>query len=188
MTSFGNIIRAFLWLTFVTGICYPLLITGISQLIMPKQANGSLIQIDGKTVGSELIGQKFSSDKYFWGRPSASDYNALPGKASNLGPTSAVLKKEIESRKKVLQQNFGKNDNIPPDLLFASGSGLDPEITPEAAKYQLARIAKARGVSENELEKLIEHNTTKRTFSILGNNRINVLKLNLALDETLEKK
>lgn len=165
-------LRLFLWMTFILGGAYPLLITGIAQITMNHKANGSLIG----TVGSNLIGQKFENDKYFWGRPSASDYNAVPSGASNLGPTSKALKEAVEKRKAKV------GANAPPELLYASGSGLDPHISPETAIYQIDRIIKARGLNETTdraiLEELIRENTHFRT--------VNVLQLNLSLGVSRE--
>jgi len=177
-------IRLLSIVTILLGFIYPLFITGVSQLFFYKQANGSIIKEKNNMIGSELIGQKFSSPKYFWGRPSASDYGTIPSGASNLGFTSADLKKNIEDRKKV----FGGKKDIPNDLLFASGSGIDPDISPEAVIFQLERVAKSRNFNENqimELRQLVEKSIVKRQFGILGEDRVNVLKLNLEVDKIL---
>ena len=183
----------FLWLTFLTGIAYPLLITGIAQLTMKQKADGHFIVTkDKKIVGATLIGQKFASDKYFWGRPSAVDNNPLPSGASNWGPINPALKKAVEERKANIKKKQGANEeNIPSELLFASGSGLDPHISPGTTKFQIERIIKVRGWDEKKakesIHKLIEHLTEDRTFGFLGEPRLNVLKLNLALDDLGEK-
>lgn len=170
----------FLWLALLTGVVYPLCITGISELTMRKLARGSLL-LDQKhrIIGSRLIGQKFEQEKYFWSRPSASNYDPLTAAGSNLGPTSAALKKAVAERKK----RFAGEQNIPSDLLFSSASGLDPHITPEAAYFQVARIAKARNIDRAKIETLIQQLTEERDFGLLGMPRINVLQLNLKLDE-----
>lgn len=187
MKDLWNNLKMFLWLTLVTGIAYPLLITGIAHLTMKKQAVGDFIVSKGKTVGATLIAQKFESDKYFWGRPSAIDYNPLSSGGSNLGPTSVVLKKAVEDRKAVIEKwHSGVKMPIPSELLFASGSGLDPHITPEAAYFQIDRIIKARGLDEKHkvvIVKLIHQMTEQGTLGFLGEPCVNVLKLNLALDE-----
>jgi K+-transporting ATPase ATPase C chain len=177
----------FVVLTLITGIAYPLVVTGVAQVVFPHQANGSLIVRDGKVVGSELLGQSFDDPKYFWSRPSAT--SAFPNDASastgsNLGPTNPAqfdaVRARIEAIKKVQPDSTAA---IPIDLVTASASGLDPEISPAAAEYQLARVAKARGLSEEAVGKLVAQNTDDRTFGILGEPRVNVLKLNLALDD-----
>lgn len=164
-------------MTFLLGLIYPSLVTLIGQLGFPRLANGSLIEKDGKLVGSDLIAQKFESEKYFWPRPSAVDFNPLPSGGSNLGPTSASLKDAVESRRLKL------GSKAPLDLLFTSASGLDPHISPEAAFYQIPRVAKARGVSESELKGQVIRLLERRQFGFLGEDRVNVLKLNLALDK-----
>lgn len=178
MTSIWNVLRMFLWLTFLTGIIYPLLITGIGKIGMGNKAEGDFITVDGKIVGAKLIGQKFTSDRYFWSRPSAVDYNPLPSGASNLGPTSAELKKQVEERRK-------GNAEVPSDLLYASGSGLDPHITLEAAHFQLDRVVQARGWDEQtkqKLEMLIADMSESNGFGFLEAPCVNVLLLNIALD------
>jgi K+-transporting ATPase ATPase C chain len=180
-----NALRMFLWFSLLTGIVYPLFITGIAQWTMASKANGQLITSNGKVVGSALIGQQFKSDKYFWGRPSANDYNALASGGSNLGPTSSVLKKAIQERQTSLMKAHGISDPklIPSELLYASASGLDPHISPSSAQFQVNRIAKARGIDSQTLEKLIIHHTESKRFGFLGEPIVNVLKLNRALDE-----
>lgn len=177
-----------LWMMLLTGIVYPLLITLIAQLTMPEQANGSIIYLQGKAVGSREIGQKFVSEKYFWGRPSAHDYDPLHSGGSNLGPISLELKKLVTERRSHLVKANNVDDSgfVPSDLLFASGSGLDPHITVEAALFQKSRIVKARGGDEayNELlNDMILNMVKKRQFGFIGVPYLNVLELNLALDE-----
>jgi K+-transporting ATPase ATPase C chain len=175
----------FLAMTLLTGIFYPLLITGAAQLFFDERAGGSLIMKEGKAVGSKLVGQNFNKPEYFWPRPSAIDYNPLPSSGSNLGPTSGALKEKIDARRTRLQAEPGEGVAVPVDLLCASGSGLDPHISPEAASYQVERIVRARGL-DGEAQKglllLIDEHTEARTFGLFGEPRVNVLKLNLALD------
>jgi potassium-transporting ATPase KdpC subunit len=177
-------------LTVLTGLLYPALITGIAQLVFPSLANGSLITKDGQVVGSALIGQEFTDPKYFWGRLSATSdhpYNAAASGGSNLGPTNPALQKEVSDRIAALQAaDPGNNQAIPVDLVTSSGSGLDPDISLAAAQYQAPRVARLRGLSLEQVQYLIQQNTTRRTFGFLGEPRVNVLKLNLALDSALE--
>lgn len=178
----------FLWMTLLTGIIYPLLITVIAQLTMKHQADGDFLSSKEKVVGATLIAQKFESDKYFWGRPSSIDYNPLPSGGSNLGPTSAALKKAVEERQeKILKSHHVDKDKIPPELLFSSGSGLDPHINISAAYFQIDRIAKSRGVESKDIKSLIDSMIIKPSFGFLGEARINVLLLNQALDELLKQ-
>ena len=173
-------------LTVVTGMLYPLAVTGIAQAIVPDQANGSLIQHDGKAIGSDLIGQPFADPKYFWGRPSATApfaNNSASSSGSNLGPTNPALTDAVKQRIDALHTaDPGNAAPIPIDLVTASGSGLDPDISPAAAQYQLARVAKTRGLSEAEVTKLVAQATSGRQLGLLGEPRVNVLRLNLALD------
>jgi len=172
--------------TALTGIVYPVVVTGIAQVIFPRQANGSLIMKDGKVVGSALIGQPFDDPKYFWGRPSATSpfaYNAGASTGSNQGPTNPDLKKAVQGRIDALKAaDPGNAAPIPVDLVTASGSGLDPHISPAAALYQVRRVAKARSLSEDALRNLVEQHVEGRQFGFLGEPRVNVLRLNLALD------
>ncbi|MBN8581915.1 MAG: potassium-transporting ATPase subunit KdpC [Anaerolineae bacterium] len=171
------------FLTLITGVIYPLTVTGLAQVLFPHQADGSLIVIDGKTYGSELIGQQFDNPKYFWGRPSAAGYNAAASSGSNYGPMNPSLEEAVQARIDALQAADPNNTlPIPVDLVTASGSGLDPHISVPAALYQVARVATARGLSEAEVTSLVEKYTEARQFGFLGEPRVNVLKLNLALD------
>src|SRR5262245_6094713 len=179
-------------LTVITGVIYPLMVTGIAQIVFPKQANGSLIVIDGKTYGSELIGQQFDSPKYFWGRLSATSafpYNAfnadtLTGSSgSNYGPLNPALMDAVQARIDALKAADPDNTlPIPVDLVTASVSGLDPNTSVAAALYQVHRVATARGLSEADVTSLVEKYTDGRQFGFLGESRVNVLLLNLALD------
>jgi K+-transporting ATPase ATPase C chain len=174
-------------LTLLTGVVYPLTVTGLAQLVFPQQANGSLIVRDGKVIGSELIGQHFDDPKYFWGRPSATSpfpYNAAASSGSNLGPTNPALIDAVKIRVAALRAADPDNEApVPVDLVTASGSGLDPHITPAAALYQAHRVARLRGLEENQVKDLVARSTEGRQFGFLGEPRVNVLKLNLALDE-----
>jgi K+-transporting ATPase ATPase C chain len=174
-------------LTLVTGVVYPLLVTGIAQLLFPRQANGSLIEHDGKEVGSKLIGQPFADPGHFWSRPSATapyPYNAASSSGSNQGPTNPALTDAVAARIKALQDADPGNNAIPVpvDLVTASASGLDPHISPAAAEYQLNRVAKARHLDPTRVRALVAQYTESRQFGLLGEPRVNVLQLNLALD------
>ena len=173
-------------LSVVTGLAYPALVTAIAQVVFPHQANGSLIVKDGKAVGSALIGQPFDDPKYFWGRPSATSpfaYNAGASSGSNLGPTSPALIKTVQDRVDALRAADPLNTApVPVDLVTASGSGLDPHISPAAAFYQAGRVARARQLEEAAVRRLVEQHTAGRLLGLLGEPRVNVLTLNLALD------
>ena len=170
----------------LTGIIYPLVITGIAQVVFPKQANGSLIYRDGKPVGSSLIGQSFTDPKYFWSRPSATSptpYNAESSGGSNLGPTNSDLVKAVQERIAALRNADSGNDaQIPIDLVTSSASGLDPHISTAAAEYQIARVAKARRMDDKVVRQLVAKHTEGRTLGLLGEPRVNVVELNLGLD------
>jgi K+-transporting ATPase ATPase C chain len=172
--------------TILMGVLYPLVITGIAQVIFPHQANGSLIVQNGQVVGSDLIGQSFDDPRYFWGRLSATapyPYNAASSTGSNLGPTNPALTDEVKARIAALKAADPTNNSpIPVDLVTSSGSGLDPNISVAAALYQVPRVARARGLSEVVVRALINRFTEGRQFGVLGEPRINVLELNLALD------
>jgi len=170
-------------LTIITGVIYPLTVTGLAQVLFPHQANGSLIVIDGKTYGSELIGQQFDDPKYFWGRSSAAGYNAAASSGSNLGPMNPSLEEVVQARIDALHAADPNNPlPIPVDLVTASASGLDPHISLASALYQARRVASARGWSEAEVTSLVEKYTEGRQFGIFGEPRVNVLLLNLALN------
>jgi K+-transporting ATPase ATPase C chain len=174
-------------LALITGMVYPLLITLAGQVFFPYRANGSLIDVDGKLAGSELIGQQFDDPKYFWGRPSATvqyAYNAAASGGSNLSQTNPELQKRIEERVAALRAADPQNQQaIPVDLVTASGSGLDPHISVAAAQYQVERVARERGLPAETVQNLVKTHTEGPMFGLLGETRVNVLELNLALDE-----
>ena len=173
----------FLVLTIITGIVYPAAITVMAQLLFPDKANGSLIRQGDEIRGSMLIGQKFSSPSYFWGRPSASNYSTLPSGASNQGPTSMTLKRDVDNRRRELSKHI--SGAIPADLLLASGSGLDPHISPDAALVQIDHVAKARHLNNkqrNELEELVRRSIEGPELGVFGASRVNVLNLNIKTD------
>jgi K+-transporting ATPase ATPase C chain len=175
-------------MTLLLGLGYPLVITGLAKVAFPHQAEGSLIYKDGKLIGSTLIGQSFSDPKYFWGRPSATTpqpYNGLASSGSNLGPLNPALLDQVRANAKALHDADPDNRGpVPVDLVTASASGLDPDISPAAARYQAARVARARNLSLAQTEALIKSHQRGRLFGFIGERRINVLELNLALDET----
>ncbi|HEV7490576.1 MAG TPA: potassium-transporting ATPase subunit KdpC [Rhodanobacteraceae bacterium] len=185
-TLIRNALMLLLALTILTGVIYPLLVTGVAQAVFPARANGSLIVRDGHPIGSALIGQPFSDPKYFWGRPSATTPfadNSASSTGSNLGPTNPALADAVKQRIEALREaDPGNTSPVPVDLVTASGSGLDPHISPAAAAYQIVRVARARGVSSETVAKLVSGATENRTFGLLGEPRVNVLALNLALD------
>lgn len=171
-------------MTLLTGIAYPLTVTGIAQAVMPENANGSLIEKDGAVIGSRLIGQNFTSNRYFWPRPSATGpepYNAAGSSGSNLGTTSAVLRGRVKADIERLRA-AGLTGNLPADAVMASGSGLDPHISPAFAVAQASRVARARGLAEAEVLALVGRLTQEPQFGLIGEPRVNVLQLNLALD------
>ena len=170
-----------IFFTLLTGVAYPLAVTGVAQLAFPREANGSLLERDGRVIGSRLIGQPFDDAHAFWSRPSAVTYDAAASGASNLGPTNPALVAAVNARIARLRANGGAGD-VPIDLVTTSASGLDPHISPEAARYQVPRVARERGVPEPQLRALVESHVEPRTLGIWGEPRVNVLELNLALD------
>lgn len=184
---FKPALRLLIVLTVLTGVIYPLALTGIAQFVFPAQANGSLIEANGQPVGSRLIGQPFDDPRYFWGRPSATSpfpYNAAASSGSNLGPSSVDLYDTVRQRVEALRTTDPNNTTpIPVDLVTTSASGLDPDISVAAARYQVPRIARIRGIPEAALFDLIDQHTADRVLGFLGEPRVDVLALNLALDE-----
>jgi K+-transporting ATPase ATPase C chain len=174
-------------LSVLTGVVYPGVVTVVGRVLFPEAASGSVIERDGHGVGSRLLGQAFTSPKYFWSRPSATapqPYNGAASSGSNLGPTNPALEAAVRGRIAALRAaDPGNADPVPIDLVTASGSGLDPHISPAAAEYQVARVARARRLEEARVRKLVQDETEGRTFGVLGEPRVNVLTLNLALDE-----
>ncbi len=187
MKTIRPVIVSLFVFTLLAGVIYPLAVTGISQVIFPEQANGSIIVKGGKAVGSTLIGQPFDEPKYFWGRLSATSpfpYNSFSSSGSNLAETNPDLVKNAQGRIDALKSADPQaGRRVPVDLATASGSGLDPHISPAAAEYQLKRVAKTRGIDEAKVRALVAEYTEDRQFGIIGEPRVNVLKLNLALDE-----
>jgi K+-transporting ATPase ATPase C chain len=186
LRTFKDAFLMLLVLTIVTGVVYPLIVTGIAQGLFPAQANGSLIERDGKAVGSALIGQPFSDPKYFWSRPSATSpmpYNAGASSGSNQGPLNPALADAVKGRIEALRAADPDNKApVPVDLVTASSSGLDPHISPAAAEYQVGRVAKVRKLAPEKVRALVVENTEDRQLGFLGEPRVNVLRLNLALD------
>jgi K+-transporting ATPase ATPase C chain len=191
MKTFLPAARLFIALTILTGVIYPLLVTGVAKAVFPKQANGSLVTMGTNVIGSELLAQRFGDDKYFWARPSAGDdgtnYATVASSASNLGPTSSKLADAVNSRLASFRAANGLATNapVPAEMAFASGSGLDPHISPEAARLQIGRVATARkfaGDQKQKLSMLVERSIELPQLGFLGEPRVNVLKLNLALD------
>jgi K+-transporting ATPase ATPase C chain len=191
LSQFRPALVMLILMTAILGAIYPAAVTGIAQVIFPSQANGSLIQQDGKAVGSALIGQPFGDAKYFWPRPSAtSPYpnNASASSGSNQGPLNPALTDAVEGRIKALREADPENKApVPVDLVTASGSGLDPHISPAAAEYQVARVAKARSLDSAKVKALVAEYTEARQLGFLGEPRVNVLRLNLALDAAAAK-
>lgn len=178
-------------ITVLTGGIYPLVVTVVAQFVFPKQTNGSLFREGNRVLGSEFIGQPFTSPKYFWGRLSATGpvpYNATSSGGSNFGPMHPDLKKAVDSRVRELSGTEPLNKLVPVDLVTASGSGLDPHISPAAAEFQVSRIAKTRNLSENVVRDLVAQHTEGRQWGVLGEPRISVLRLNLALDHLSQRK
>lgn len=181
------ILLMFVSLTLLTGAIYPAIVTAVAQVLFAHRANGSVVERDGKPVGSELIGQDFSDPRYFWSRPSATSpsYNASASSGSNLGPTNPALLDAVRERVTALQAAHpDQTGAVPVDLVTASASGLDPHLTPAAAEYQVGRVAKARGLSVEQVHRLVLTCTEGRTFGLFGEPRVNVVRLNLALDES----
>ena len=186
-TLLRNAIVLLLLLTAVTGVAYPAVVGGLGHLLFPHEASGSVVERDGKPVGSSLIGQSFTEPRYFWGRPSATTPAANNGASStpsNLGPTNPALADAAKQRIATLRAADPDNKApVPVELVTASGSGLDPEISPAAAEYQVVRVARARGIDPAKVRELVAAHTLGRQFGVLGEARVNVLKLNLALDQ-----
>jgi K+-transporting ATPase ATPase C chain len=182
MKTFREALVVFVAMTILTGVAYPLAMTFVGQTVFSHKANGSLIERDGKIVGSELIGQAFTSPRYFWSRPSAASYNGGASTGSNLGPTNPAQIEAVKQRAADLKAAHSVDAEVPIDLVTASASGLDPDITPAAADYQIARVAQARNLEEQKVRELVASHTQGRTFGVLGEPCVNVLQLNLALD------
>lgn len=186
MSELRRAVLVFALLTLLTGVVYPLIVTGVAQLAFESRANGSLIMVGDRSVGSRLIGQPFSSPGYFWSRPSATapqPYNGAASSGSNQGPLNPALQSAVKDRIAALRAADPANTAPPPvDLVTASGSGLDPHISLAAAEYQAARVARERGVSQDEIRELVAKTAEGRTFGLLGEPRVNVLELNLMLD------
>lgn len=188
-TQLRAALTVFVLLTVLTGAVYPALVTLVAQGVFPHQANGSVLERENRTLGSELIGQHFDAPQYFWGRPSATSptpYNAASSSGSNLGPTNAALLDAVRERvEKLRQAHPDQADPVPVELVTASGSGLDPHISPAAVEYQVTRVARAMNLSPSSVRQLVAEHVEERTFGMLGEPRVNVLRLNLALDDLI---
>ncbi|MGD1019148.1 MAG: potassium-transporting ATPase subunit KdpC [Verrucomicrobiia bacterium] len=184
-----SIRQTILW-TAIAGVAYPLVMTGVAQLLFRQQANGSLIERNGQVVGSALIAQQFTGDKYFWPRPSAGSYATVPSGASNLGPTSQALQSNVTANAAAFRtgNKLAADAPVPADMVFTSASGLDPHISPESARLQVARVAAARGMAEDQVKTLVEKFIEPPQWGIFGESRVNVLELNVALDDLQPKK
>ncbi|MFL5330777.1 MAG: potassium-transporting ATPase subunit KdpC [Gemmataceae bacterium] len=185
MKLFATALRLFVCLSVLTGVVYPLVVTSVAQVVFPHQANGSLVVHHERVVGSELIGQPFDDPRYFWGRPSATnpEYDASSSSGSNLGPTNDDLTKRIKGRAEALRAAHPEQTSaVPVDLVTTSASGLDPHISPAAAEYQVLRVARTRNMAPERIRALVSECTEGRTLTLLGEPRVNVLQLNLALD------
>ena len=178
--------RAILVMTILCGLIYPLAMTGLCQALFPYQANGSIIEHDGKVIGSAIIGQEFKDDKYFSGRPSANEYNAADSAGTNYGAINKELKKQVEERAAAVRAKYGllPTEKVPSDMVTNDAAGFDPHLSPEDIRMQVDRVAQARNMDKSVVLKLVEQNTEYPSFGFIGEARVNVLKLNLALDKT----
>ena len=179
-------LRAIIVMTILCGLIYPLAMTGLCQALFPYQANGSIIEHDGKVIGSAIIGQEFKDDKYFSGRPSANEYNAADSAGTNYGAINKELKKQVEERAAAVREKYGllATEKVPSDMVTNDAAGFDPHLSPEAIRMQVDRVAQARNMDKSVVLKLVEQNTEYPSFGFIGEARVNVLKLNLALDKT----
>ena len=179
-------LRAILVMTILCGLIYPLAMTGLCQALFPYQANGSIIEHDGKVIGSAIIGQEFKDDKYFSGRPSANEYNAADSAGTNYGAINKELKKQVEERAAAVRAKYGllPTEKVPSDMVTNDAAGFDPHLSPEAIRMQVDRVAQARNMDKSVVLKLVEQNIEYPSFGFIGEARVNVLKLNLALDKT----
>ena len=179
-------LRAIIVMTILCGLIYPLAMTGLCQALFPFQANGSIIERDGKVVGSAIIGQEFKGDKYFSGRPSANEYNAADSAGTNYGAINKDLKKQVEERAAAVREKYGllATEKVPSDMVTNDAAGFDPHLSPEAIHLQVNRVSKARNMDKSVVLKLVEQKTEYPSFGFIGEARVNVLKLNLALDKT----
>jgi K+-transporting ATPase ATPase C chain len=184
-----SIRQTILW-TVLAGLAYPLVMTGVAQLLFRRQANGSLIERNGAVVGSELLAQQFTGDKYFWPRPSADSYATVPSGASNLGPTSQALQSNVTANAAAFRagNKLAAGATVPADMVFTSGSGIDPHISPEAARLQIARVAASRGLAESDVKVVVERFVEPPQWGVFGEPRVNVLKLNVAMDDLQPQK